>query len=219
MTTTPDTPEPIRLAFMYVRNAGRSQMATAFAERERAQRDLEATVEIVTGGTHPADRVHEEVITVMREEGIDLTGRTPRKITIQELNTCDVVATMGCSTLDISDVEDAVDIREWDLPDPAGQDPEQVHATVTRSTTACVHYLRRSVIGDRHMDTNALPTPNEYRHPPPVVWALLFTTTWVLGMMAVLLFSGAAVGSALGQALPSGVALGVLAYVLRRRNE
>jgi hypothetical protein len=69
------------------------------------------------------------------------------------------------------------------------------------------------------MDTNALPTPNEYRHPPPLVWALLFATTWVLGMMAVLLYSGAAVGAALGQALLSAVALGVLASVLRARRE
>lgn len=101
-------------------------MASAFAERERAQRDLEETVEIITGGTHPADRVHEEVITVMREEGIDLTDRTPREITIQELNTCDIVATMGCSTLDIAAMDADVDVRPWNLPDPAGQNPEHV---------------------------------------------------------------------------------------------
>jgi hypothetical protein len=73
--------------------------------------------------------------------------------------------------------------------------------------------------GDRRMNTNALPIPHEYRHPPPLVWALLFASTWLLGVTAVLLSSGAAVGSALGKALPSAVALGVLAYVLRRRNE
>jgi arsenate reductase len=128
MTTTPDTPEPIRLAFMCVRNAGRSQMATAFAERERDRLDLGDRVEIVTGGTHPADHVHEEVVAVMREEGVDIADRTPCEITTEELRSCEYVATMGCSTLDISDVEDAVDIREWDLPDPAGQDPEQVRA-------------------------------------------------------------------------------------------
>jgi arsenate reductase len=103
-------------------------MATAFAERERDRRDLDETVEIVTGGTHPADHVHEEVVTVMREEGIDLADRTPQEITTDELRSCEYVATMGCSTLDISEVEAAVDIREWDLPDPAGQAPEQVRA-------------------------------------------------------------------------------------------
>jgi arsenate reductase len=101
-------------------------MATAFAKREREQRDLEETVEIITGGTHPADRVHEEVVTVMREEGINLADQTPREITIKELNSCEYVATMGCSTLDSDAIDSTVEVRNWDLPDPAGQDHEYV---------------------------------------------------------------------------------------------
>ncbi len=49
------------LTFMCVRNAGRSQMATAFAKREVAARGLDNSVEIVTGGTAPADAIHEVV--------------------------------------------------------------------------------------------------------------------------------------------------------------
>ena len=56
--------EPARLGFVCVQNAGRSQMATAFAEREREQRGLEDSVEIVTGGTDPADAVHDIVVEV-----------------------------------------------------------------------------------------------------------------------------------------------------------
>ena len=126
MSTTTNSSDTIRLAFMCVQNAGRSQMATAFAEREREGRDLGDSVQILTGGTHPADHVHEEVIEVMREEGIDLSERTPREITSEELQSCDYVATMGCSTLDVDENGRAVDIRDWDLPDPAGQDRETV---------------------------------------------------------------------------------------------
>jgi arsenate reductase len=103
-------------------------MATAFAKRERERRDLEEMVEIITGGTHPADHVHEEVVTVMREEGINLANQTPRKITIEELNACEYVATMGCSTLDIDAVDSTVAVHNWDLPDPAGKDYEHVRA-------------------------------------------------------------------------------------------
>jgi arsenate reductase len=124
----PTPTEPIRIGFVCVQNAGRSQMATAFAKRERKRRDLEETVEIITGGTHPADRVHEEVVMVMREEGINLADQTPRKITIEELNACEYVATMGCSTLDIDAINPTVAVRNWDLPDPAGQDYEHVRA-------------------------------------------------------------------------------------------
>ena len=126
MSTDTDSADPIRIAFLCVQNAGRSQMSTAFAERERERRGLEDRVEILTGGTHPADHVHDEVIDVMEEVGFDLSDRTPREITLDELRSCDYVATMGCSTLDVGEVGDDVDIRDWALDDPDGQDPDRV---------------------------------------------------------------------------------------------
>ncbi|AZH26567.1 arsenate-mycothiol transferase ArsC [Haloplanus aerogenes] len=117
-----DTTHPTRIAFVCVQNAGRSQMSAAFAERERERRGLD--VEILTGGTHPAEAVHDEVIETMAERDIDLSDRTPREITTEELRTCDYVTTMGCSTLDLGDVD--VDVRDWALDDPDGQDPERV---------------------------------------------------------------------------------------------
>jgi len=116
--------EPVRVAFVCVQNAGRSQMSTAFAEREREERGLGDSVGILTGGTHPADHVHEEVVEVMTEEGFDLSDRTPRAITTEELESCDYVATMGCSTLELDAT--GVDVRDWALADPDGQDLEGV---------------------------------------------------------------------------------------------
>ncbi|MFC7215760.1 low molecular weight phosphatase family protein [Saliphagus sp. GCM10025334] len=113
-----------RIALVCVKNAGRSQMATAYAERERAARGLEDEVEILSGGTRPADAVHDEVQEAMAEEDFDLGGRMPTSITTDELEACDVVATMGCSTLDL-DTE--VDVRDWALEDPHGKTLERVH--------------------------------------------------------------------------------------------
>jgi protein-tyrosine-phosphatase len=113
----------MRVAFVCVQNAGRSQMSTAFAERERAERGLEDEVEIITGGTHPADAVHDVVVEAMREVDIDLADRTPREVSTAELDACDVVATMGCSTLEL---DTAVDVRDWDLPDPDGKSMAEV---------------------------------------------------------------------------------------------
>lgn len=115
---------PTKFGFVCVQNAGRSQMSTAFAERERVQRGLENSVEILTGGTRPAEHVHDEVITVMREIDIDLSERTPREVSTAELESCDVVATMGCSTLELDAT--TVDVRDWALDDPDGQDMERV---------------------------------------------------------------------------------------------
>ncbi|WP_253737563.1 low molecular weight phosphatase family protein [Halohasta salina] len=114
------------LGFVCVQNAGRSQMSTAFAERERERRGLEDNVEIITGGTHPADSVHDEVVTVMEDHDIDLSERTPREVSTDELESCDVVATMGCSTLELD--ADDVDVRDWALDDPDGQGLDGVRA-------------------------------------------------------------------------------------------
>ncbi|WP_275882095.1 low molecular weight phosphatase family protein [Halorhabdus sp. BNX81] len=117
------TGETTKLGFVCVQNAGRSQMSTAFAERERDRRGLEDEVEIVTGGTDPADSVHDGVVETMAEIDIDLSDREPRELSTAALNDCDLVATMGCSTLELdADVE----VRDWALADPDGQDPARV---------------------------------------------------------------------------------------------
>jgi arsenate reductase len=112
----------MKVGFVCVQNAGRSQMATAFAEREREERGL-TDLSIVTGGTDPAEEVHPEVVETMAELDVDLSDRTPRTVSTEELNGCDLVATMGCSTLELdADTE----VRDWALPDPDGEPPERV---------------------------------------------------------------------------------------------
>ena len=119
----------VRVAFICVQNAGRSQMATAFAKRERERRGLTDEVELLTGGTDPADEIHSVVREVMTEEGFDLSGRQPRGVTTADLESCDYVATMGCSTLELDVDERAVDVRDWALEDPDGKDLDRVRET------------------------------------------------------------------------------------------
>ncbi|WP_193310217.1 low molecular weight phosphatase family protein [Halorubrum halophilum] len=115
--------EAVTLGFVCVQNAGRSQMATAFAERERSRRGLDDEVRVLTGGTHPADEVHPEVVEAMAELDVDLSDRVPRAVSTAELNDATVVATMGCSTLELdADVE----VRDWALDDPHGQSVDEV---------------------------------------------------------------------------------------------
>ncbi|MDB2276309.1 low molecular weight phosphatase family protein [Halorubrum ezzemoulense] len=115
--------ERVTLGFVCVQNAGRSQMATAFAERERSRRGLEDTVHILTGGTQPAEEVHPEVVEAMAEVDIDLSDRVPKKVSTTDLNNATIVATMGCSTLELNaDVE----VRDWALDDPHGRSLEEV---------------------------------------------------------------------------------------------
>ena len=117
-----------KIAFVCVQNAGRSQMATAFAEQARAEHDAEAEIEIETGGTDPADHVHPEVVDVMNEKGIDLSGRTPKAVTPEELRAMDLVITMGCSAEGVCPAAWNGESRDWDLDDPDGQGLDLVRA-------------------------------------------------------------------------------------------
>lgn len=118
----------VKLGFVCVQNAGRSQMAYAFAEQELDARGLDDKISIVTGGTRPADHVHEEVIEAMSEIGIDLSDRQPREITFDETSDSDYVITMGCSAEDVCPATWSGDSRDWDLDDPDGRPPAEVAA-------------------------------------------------------------------------------------------
>jgi protein-tyrosine-phosphatase len=118
----------LRVAFVCVENAGRSQMAAALAVRERDRRGLAGAVEVLSGGTEPAENVHEAVVRAMAELDVDLSGATPREMTREELRSVDVVVTMGCSAGDVCPATWRGDARDWGLDDPAGRPPEEVRA-------------------------------------------------------------------------------------------
>jgi len=117
---------PYRVAFVCVQNAGRSQMATAFAKRERDERGVENQIDILTGGTQPADDVHGVVVEAMQECGIDLSDQTPREVTPEELQSVDLVITMGCSASDVCPATWNGENRDWGLDDPHGRPLEEV---------------------------------------------------------------------------------------------
>jgi len=108
----------VTVAFVCVRNAGRSQMAAAFGEREVERRGTD--VEVITGGTRPADEAHGVVADVMEEEGFDIRDRKPREITAEELADADYVVTMGCDASGVCPATFAGESRDWDLDDPGG---------------------------------------------------------------------------------------------------
>ena len=108
-----------RVLFVCLHNAGRSQMSEALFARAAAGRH-----EARSAGTTPGDRVHPEVVAVMRELGIDLFGRKPQKLTTELAEWADVVVTMGCG--DECPYIPGKRYLDWDLPDPKRLPVEQV---------------------------------------------------------------------------------------------
>jgi len=111
-----------RALFVCLHNAGRSQMSQALFEREAAGRH-----EASSAGTEPAERVHPEVVEAMRELGIDLSRRVPRKLSTADAEWADVVVTMGCG--DECPYIPGKRYLDWELGDPKGRPLEEVRAT------------------------------------------------------------------------------------------
>jgi arsenate reductase (thioredoxin) len=123
--------------FVCRQNAGRSQMSQALFQRAGGGRH-----QALSAGTTPAAQVHLEVVEVMRELGIDLTGRTPQLLTQELATRADVVVTMGCG--DECPIIPGKRYIDWDLPDPAGRSLDQVRA-IRNDIDQRVHALRREL--------------------------------------------------------------------------
>ena len=111
-----------RVLFVCLHNAGRSQMSEALFTRAAAGRH-----EARSAGTTPGERVHPEVVEVMREHGIDLAARVPRKLTDADAEWADMVVTMGCG--DECPYVPGTKYVDWDLEDPKGRPIAEVRAT------------------------------------------------------------------------------------------
>jgi arsenate reductase len=108
--------------FVCLHNAGRSQMSQALFERAAEGRHT-----ALSAGTTPGERVHPEVVEVMRELGIDLADRIPQALTFELAQQADVVVTMGCG--DACPYIPCKRYIDWKLADPKGRPVEEVRAT------------------------------------------------------------------------------------------
>lgn len=116
MTLLTDKPYVL---FLCIQNAGRSQMAAAWASHLAG-----GGIEVFSGGSAPAQGVNQVAVQVMAEAGIDMAGAYPKPWADELVEAADVVITMGCG--DACPVILGKRYEDWQVPDPAGQDVETV---------------------------------------------------------------------------------------------
>ena len=109
--------------FVCLHNAGRSQMSRALFEREAAGRH---SAESAGSIAEPGGHVHPEVVAVMAELGIDLSGVRPQRLTTGLAERADLVVTMGCG--DTCPYIPGKRYVDWELADPKGRPVEEVRA-------------------------------------------------------------------------------------------
>lgn len=106
--------------FACVHNAGRSQMAAALFNKLANPEKARA----LSAGTSPGERVHPEVVAVMREQGLDVSGARPRKLTPELASEAQLLITMGCG--DECPFVPGLRTEDWPLEDPKGRPLERV---------------------------------------------------------------------------------------------
>jgi arsenate reductase (thioredoxin) len=109
-----------KVIFACVHNAGRSQMAAAFFNAMADAGEARA----ISAGTQPGERVHPEVVAVMRELGIDLSRAQPQRLTSDLARDANLLITMGCG--EECPVVPGARREDWPLPDPKGRPIEEV---------------------------------------------------------------------------------------------
>lgn len=105
--------------FVCVHNAGRSQMAAAYAHHLSG-----GGVEVRSAGSAPAETINPAVREALLEEGIDISAEKPKVLTDQAVRASDVVITMGCG--DTCPFYPGKRYEDWVLEDPAGQGVDAV---------------------------------------------------------------------------------------------
>lgn len=110
------------ILFVCVENAGRSQMAEAFA--------MKLGLKASSAGTMPAANVNPIVVDAMKEKGIDMSSHSPKMLTNDMINSATLVVTMGCSVEEVCPRPMLAKMQkklvDWDLSDPKGKPISEV---------------------------------------------------------------------------------------------
>jgi arsenate reductase len=111
----------LKILFVCVENAGRSQMAEAFAKYYGLGK-----MESASAGTIPAKEVNPMVVQAMREKDINISTNKPKLLDTQMLQEADVVVVMGCGAQGFCPAPLLKKVIDWELEDPKGKSLEKV---------------------------------------------------------------------------------------------
>jgi arsenate reductase len=106
----------MKILFLCVANSARSQMAEGLAKSL-----LGNNIAIESAGSEPSGKVHPDAITVMKEEGIDISKHTSKfddDLPVSFLSDLDYVITLCAEEVCPTMASNAKKLH-WGMPDPA----------------------------------------------------------------------------------------------------
>ena len=130
-------------------NAGRSVAGKLLLEYYGQGR-----VDVRSAGSTPGDHIHPEVAAELAARGLPTAGESPKLLTREGVEDADVVITMGCG--EACTYVPGKRYLDWEVDDPAGQDPKTVRRIVD-DIDARVRALLRELVPD--LDPPPAPAP------------------------------------------------------------
>ena len=129
------------ILFLCPHNAAKSLIAAAYFDRLARERDLDYRA--ASAGTSPDAAPSPAVVAMLRDEGIDVAGYRPRRVTTEDLTSAHRVISLGCDPADLDG--DDVHVDRWDDVPPASQDLGAARAAIERHLDRLVDELATGV--------------------------------------------------------------------------
>jgi len=144
----------LRVVFVCVGNACRSQMAEAFARVNGG-----SVLEPASAGLAPAVAIPAETHTVMQEKGIGLDNQTPKPLAVTDFERFDLIVNISGAPLPPAW---SARVREWKVPDPIGMSL-RFHREVRDQIEALVQGL---ILQARNVAASVQTAPVRRESPP-----------------------------------------------------
>ena len=109
------------ILFVCVENAGRSQMAEGFFNKNAPE-----GYRAISAGTKPVSQINPVVIEVMKEAGIDISNQKSKEITEDMMRNSFKTVNMGCMVKESCPTLFLPNVLDWNLEDPKGKSVEKV---------------------------------------------------------------------------------------------
>ena len=131
--------EPKTILFLCPHGAAKSVLAAAYFDRLAQERGL--SLRAAFAGTEPDDDLSPRVVAALREEGMDVSGRRPRRVGREDLAGAHRVISLGCALGELAPPGAAVE--RWDDVPPAGSDLDATRDAIRRHVASLVAALER----------------------------------------------------------------------------
>ncbi|NHV99988.1 MAG: arsenate reductase ArsC [Thaumarchaeota archaeon] len=138
-----------KVLFICVQNSFRSQVAEAFFNLNPPPGWV-----AVSAGPKPAEKINPKAVQLLKEKGIDVSGRKPRKLT-REMEAEADIAVIVCSGSECP-VVNVKHVEHWGFEDPAEMSLEEAREVVNRIEAKVRDLAERITRGEAPSDDSSL---------------------------------------------------------------